>query len=212
MHSTLLYPSLASQLPPLFSVSGPPPLPTPTPLPPRSIPSLSGPPRSALASARYSLPLLAFLNVGQHRGNGSELSLTAGGGCKRDHFNLRPHAKCMFQRPCGRQRRQDGRGSRERSASQIRAGFSGCAPDAIRTPPGGGGGLAGVHINIFRIEHLSEIQEADYFTLSAPTEGCTFYRELWCCRQETRSKRFQTMLTTPPVFLQTPVCLGAALK
>lgn len=88
-------------------------------------------------------------------------------------------------------------------------------PDALQMQSGRllvGGGLAGVHINIFRIEHLSEIQEADYFTLSAPTEGCTFYRELWCCRQETRSKRFQTMLTTPPVFLQTPVCLGAALK
>lgn len=61
------------------------------------------------------------------------------GGQQRDHFILRPHAKCMFERPCGRQRRQDGWESRERSASQIRAGFSRYTPDAIRTPPGGVG-------------------------------------------------------------------------
>lgn len=64
-----------------------------------------------------------------------------------------------------------------------------------------GGALAGVHINIFRIEHLSEIQEADYFTLSAPTEGLYFFTgSFGAADKRCDQSAFQTTLTTPPVF------------
>lgn len=112
----------------------------------------------------------------------------AEGGQQRDHFNLYPHAGCMFvcesvilrDRAGGKDGRMDGGVGRD-LPHRSEPGF----PDTLQMQSGHlPGGLAGVHINIFRIEHLSEIREADYFTLSAPTEGCTFYWELLCCRQE----------------------------
>lgn len=63
-------------------------------------------------------------------------------------------------------------GSKGNRSAQIRSqrGLSGSG-DAIRTPPRV---LAGVHRDTSRLEHLSQIEEVDYFTLNALAESVFF--------------------------------------